>query len=296
VPVTKDSVAGAVGSPIILRPWQLETVRHLLARRPDGRYRHRQALIGIARKNGKSALGAGLALYSLVMGSDGSEVYSCAGDREQARIVFGTAKRMVELEPELAGLCKLYRDAIEVPETGSVYRVLSAEAYTKEGLNPTAVYFDEVHVQPNRELWDVMSLAMGARPGAHHGRVSPPPGCASTPPAPTRCVTACTSTASGSPPVRCGSVVLLRLVGSRVTRPRTTAAGDVGRGQPRVRRHRLCRGFRSRGAAYPGERVPDEALQPVGDVDGDVAAGWGVGVVHRRGPGHPGRHAGDHGF
>jgi phage terminase large subunit-like protein len=157
-------VAGAVGSPIILRGWQRETARHLLARRPDGRYRHRQALIGIARKNGKSALGAGLALYSLVMGSDGSEVYSCAGDREQARIVFGTAKRMVELEPELAGLCKLYRDAIEIPQTGSVYRVLSAEAYTKEGLNPTAVYFDEVHVQPNREFWDVMSLAMGARP------------------------------------------------------------------------------------------------------------------------------------
>jgi phage terminase large subunit-like protein len=161
--ITKDSVAGVAGSPIILRPWQLETVRHLLARRSDGRYRHRQALIGIARKNGKSALGAGLALYSLVMGSDGSEVYSCAGDRDQARIVFGTAKRMVELEPELSGLCKLYRDAIEVPETGSIYRVLSAEAYTKEGLNPTAVYFDEVHVQPNRELWDVMSLAMGAR-------------------------------------------------------------------------------------------------------------------------------------
>jgi len=70
---------------------------------------------------------------------------------------------MVELEPELTDLCKLYRDAIEVPTTGSVYRVLSAEAFTKEGLNPHLVLFDEVHAQPKRELWDVMALAMGAR-------------------------------------------------------------------------------------------------------------------------------------
>jgi phage terminase large subunit-like protein len=74
------------------------------------------------------------------------------------------AKRMVEAEPELAELCNVYRDVIEVPSTGSVYRVLSAEAYTKEGLNPSPiVIFDEVHAQPNRELWDVMSLAGGAR-------------------------------------------------------------------------------------------------------------------------------------
>lgn len=161
--VTKDSVAGASGAPITLRPWQQQAIAHLLARRADGHYRHRQALVGIARKNGKSALGAGLALYSLLMGPEGGEVYSCAGDRDQAKIVFGTAKRMVELEPELAEICKPYRDVIEIPSTGSIYKALSAEAYTKEGLNPTAVYFDEVHVQPNRELWDVMALAGGAR-------------------------------------------------------------------------------------------------------------------------------------
>lgn len=161
--VTKDSVAGASGSSIVLRGWQRSMVGHLLARRPDGRLRHRQALIGVGRKNGKSALGAGLALYGLVLGPAGGEVYSCAGEKEQARIVFGTARRMVELEPELADVCKLYRDAIEIPSTGSVYRALSAEAFSKEGLNPHQVIFDEVHVQPNRELWDVMALASGAR-------------------------------------------------------------------------------------------------------------------------------------
>lgn len=161
--VTKDSVAAKAGEPLMLRPWQQHLIQHLLARRLDGRLRHRQALIGLGRKNGKSSGGAGLALYGLVMGIDGSEVYSCAGDREQARIVFGTARRMVEMEPEFAGVCKLYRDAIEVPATGSVYRVLSADAPRQEGLSPTLVIFDEVHVQPTRELWDTLSLATGAR-------------------------------------------------------------------------------------------------------------------------------------
>jgi phage terminase large subunit-like protein len=161
--VTKDSVGGRVGELIRLRPWQRQIPRYLLARRPDGRYRNRQALIGVARKNAKSTLGSGIAIHSLVYGPEGSEVYSCAGDRDQARIVFGTAKRMIEMDRDLSEVCKLYRDAIAVPSMGSVYRVLSAEAYSKEGMNPTTVLFDEVHVQPNRELWDVMALAMGAR-------------------------------------------------------------------------------------------------------------------------------------
>lgn len=165
--ITKDSIAGDAGELLSLRPFQRQQFRELLARRPDGRLRHRQALIGKARKNGKSTEVAGLGLFGLLSnypdGAQGREVYSCAGDRDQARIVFGTAKRMIELEPEFGPITKLYRDAIEVPRTGSVYRVLSAEAYSKEGLNPTLVLFDEVHVQPNRELWDVMAMAAGAR-------------------------------------------------------------------------------------------------------------------------------------
>lgn len=162
--VTKDSIAAPAGKLIDLYPWQRELLGHLLARRRDGKLRHRQALVGVARKNGKSALGAGIGLAGLVLGPQGGEVYSLAADREQARIVFGTARRMVELDPELSEILKLYRDAIEMPGSGSVYRVLSAEAYTKEGLNPHLSIFDEVHAQPNRDLWDVMALAQGARP------------------------------------------------------------------------------------------------------------------------------------
>ncbi len=162
-PQVKDSVGGKAGEPLRLRGYQRELLSHLCAMRADGRYRHRIALIGLARKGGKSAIGSGIALDGLVMGPTGAEVYSCAADKDQARIVFGVAKAMVENSPELAEMTKVYRDAIEVPSTGSVYRVLSAEAFTKEGLSPTLVVYDELHAAPTDELWNVMGLAMGAR-------------------------------------------------------------------------------------------------------------------------------------
>jgi phage terminase large subunit-like protein len=116
------------------------------------------------RKNGKSALSsAAFGLYSLIAeGIEGGEVYSVAAEKEQARIVFGEAKRMVETS-ELSELCTLYRDAIYVNSTKSVYRVVSAESYSKEGLNPTRIIFDEAHAHKDRTLFDVFSLAMGNR-------------------------------------------------------------------------------------------------------------------------------------
>ena len=160
--ITKDSVAGKAGSPLILRDWQKELLEHLFAWDEDG-IRSRVSLVGMPRKSGKSALGSMLGLYSLILGPRGAEVYSVAAEKEQARIVFADAKRTVEASPELTSLTKLYRDAIELPAFNSVYRVLSAESVTKEGLSPTTVIFDELHAQPDRELFDVFSLAMGAR-------------------------------------------------------------------------------------------------------------------------------------
>jgi phage terminase large subunit-like protein len=118
---------------------------------------------GMARKNGKTGLIAPIALHGLVLEGEGAEVYSCAADRDQAKLVFTAAKRTVEMDPELSDILRLYRDAIEYPATGSVYRALSSEAFTKEGLSPTLVLADELHAWPNRELYDVMALAMGAR-------------------------------------------------------------------------------------------------------------------------------------
>ena len=160
--ITKDSVAGSAGEPLVLRDWQKELTRNLFAVKDNGRLKHKIALIGLPRKQGKSAWLSAVALEHLVLGPQGGEIYSCAADRDQARIVFNNVKEMIRLEPELEFL-QVYRDAIYNPKNGTSYRALSAEAFTKEGLSPTFVAFDELHAQPNRELFDVMSLAMGAR-------------------------------------------------------------------------------------------------------------------------------------
>ena len=162
--VVKESVGGATGTQISVRPWQRNLLDWTLARRTDGKKRHRQALIGMPRKSGKSAILSSLALYELLLGPNGGEVYTVASSRDQARIVFGTTKRMVEMDPELSESIKMFKDALEVPSTGSVMRVMAAEAPQLEGLNPTYVIVDEVHALPDDELWQVFSLAMGARP------------------------------------------------------------------------------------------------------------------------------------
>lgn len=161
--ITKDSIAGKTGTRLELRDWQKALIEHTFASNEDGSYRHRLAMWGLPRKSGKSSLGSIVALHQLILGPRGGEVYSVAAEKEQARIVFTDARRTVEASSELSAMTKVYRDAIELPEDGSVYRVLSAEAYSKEGLNPHFVLFDELHAQPNRDLFDVMSLAQGAR-------------------------------------------------------------------------------------------------------------------------------------
>jgi phage terminase large subunit-like protein len=161
--LTEDSVAGKTGENFILRPWQKDMLVHLYAEKEDGSLKHRRALIGVSRKNGKSALIASLVLEQLVLGVGGGQIYSAAADKEQARIIFKTVKKMIELEPELREILEVYQNSIYNPLTGSVYRALSSEAYTKEGLNSTFIVIDELHAQPNRELYDVLSLSMGSR-------------------------------------------------------------------------------------------------------------------------------------
>jgi phage terminase large subunit-like protein len=170
--ITKDGVAGDAGQSLKLRGWQRELIRRIYARPSkdaDGlALRHRISTLYLPRKNGKSAIASALAVHDLFFGVRGGEVYSIAAEKEQARIVFGEAKKMIEASEELSSQVKLYRDAIEFPGRGSVYRVLSAEAYSKEGLNASSVFADEIHAMPNRELWDVMSLSMASRGNKAH--------------------------------------------------------------------------------------------------------------------------------
>ena len=162
--IGKDGIAGRAGQALRLRDWQKELLRHLYARDEFGGYVARTALVGMPRKNGKSALSsAAIALYSLIAeGISGAEVIVAASEKEQARIIFGEARRMVE-QSELSREVQLYRDSIYVPASQSVLRVVSAEAYSKEGYNPSRVILDELHAHRDRSLYDVFSLAMGNR-------------------------------------------------------------------------------------------------------------------------------------
>jgi phage terminase large subunit-like protein len=163
VTLTKDSIAGGAGQSIKLRPWQERLLEETLEVDEQGLFKKRTAVWSMGRKNGKSALVTGLGLWFLINGDEGGEVYSCAAEKEQARITFGDARKIIEREPELAGMCNIYRDVIEVPGTGSIWRVLSAEAYSKEGLNASAVIFDEAAALKDRAMWDVMQLSMASR-------------------------------------------------------------------------------------------------------------------------------------
>lgn len=154
------------GEPFILQDWQRdEVIRPLFGwRRSDGTRRYRRAYVEVPRKNGKSTLVAGIALYLLLADNEpGAEVYGAAVDREQAAIVFDLAKAMVEASPVLSQRAQTFKRSIVSPSNSGVYRVLSADVPAKHGLNAHGVIFDELHAQPNRDLWDVLTTATGAR-------------------------------------------------------------------------------------------------------------------------------------
>ena len=153
------------GQPFLLSDWQYDRIIKPLfdTKRPDGLRQYRTTYIEVPRKNGKSTLAAGVALYLLFADSEpGAEVVSAAADREQARIVFDLAVQMVQASPVLKSFSTIYRTHIAT-KSGGTYRAISAEAYTKHGMNLHGIIFDEVHAQPNRELWDVLTTATGAR-------------------------------------------------------------------------------------------------------------------------------------
>lgn len=158
---TKGNNAGEL---IVLRDWQKSLLNDLFVLRPNGSRQYRRGLIGMPRKNGKSTLAAGIALFGLVAdGEPGAEVYCVAASRQQARIVFDDCRQMVSRDPVLSSLVKVYRSHLEVPTTGSIMRVLSSDAGLQEGLSPHLVVIDELHAHPSDAMWNVMTLGSGAR-------------------------------------------------------------------------------------------------------------------------------------
>jgi phage terminase large subunit-like protein len=161
--------------PFILTDWQRNEILGPLmgtveydAEAKRYRRRYRMGWIELARKNGKSELLAGLAIYLLAYdGEEGAEIYGAAKDRDQARIIWDVASRMVQLSPTLnsrEGLRVRNHDRrIVDARTGSIYTVLARDALGNLGLNPSAILFDEVIAQPDGRLWEAMRTATGAR-------------------------------------------------------------------------------------------------------------------------------------
>lgn len=146
--------------PFILLPWQKEIIRNLFGViKEDGYRQFTTGFVEIPKKQGKTELGAALALFMLTAdGEWGAEVYSCAADRSQASLIYQVAVDMIKLSPALQKRLKIVasQKRIVYPAMNSFYQVLSSEAFTKHGINPHAVLFDEIHVA-NREMFNVMT-------------------------------------------------------------------------------------------------------------------------------------------
>lgn len=156
------------GEAFDLEPWQAAVVGNLFGwvARKSGHRRYREGFVFVARKNGKTALCAGIALYLLLCdGEPGAQVYSAAAEQSQAALIFRNAMHMIAKCPDLLVRCRVYRafKSIEVPETGSIFRALTADAQTKHGLSVHGAVIDELHAHPTRDLVDVLQTATGAR-------------------------------------------------------------------------------------------------------------------------------------
>lgn len=165
--LTVPSGVGA-GQPFKMRKFQRDFIRDVYdSTDAAGRRQVRRAVLSIARKNGKTALIAGLVLAHLVgpEAVSNGEVYSAATEREQAAIVYKVCAQIVRADPELLEMlsCIDSTKTIVCMENGSFYRALSAEAGSKHGLNPCVVIYDELAQAAKRDLFDALDTSMGAR-------------------------------------------------------------------------------------------------------------------------------------
>ena len=153
------------GKKFQLLDWQEQIIRDIFGTVKQNGYRQfNTAYIEIPKKNGKSELAAAVALLLLCGdGEQRAEIYGCAADRNQAKIVYDVAADMVRFCPALEKRVKILESAkklIYLP-TNSTYQVLSADVANKHGFNTHGVIFDELHTQPNRKLYDVMVQGSG---------------------------------------------------------------------------------------------------------------------------------------
>ena len=153
------------GTPLRLEPWQEFIVLQLFGwMRADGTRRFRQAYFEVARKNGKSTLAAALGLYMLVAdGEGGPEIYCGAKKKEQAKIIWSEAYRMVVSSPELSGEVTAHSSSIFVRGTAARFNPLSDDDKQTSGHNTHCGILDELHEHPTDEMWNLVRTSMGSR-------------------------------------------------------------------------------------------------------------------------------------
>ncbi len=157
------------GQPFMLKDWQEAWVRSVLELNRAGRRKVQRALLGIARKNGKSELIAALAIALMIADNEpGGEIVGAAAKRDQAKLIMEAAKRMVWYSKiggqPLSKFITIRRDGLYFPETDTRYIVVSSDGEREHGLNPHIVLMDEWHAQgEKRDLIDALVTAQGAR-------------------------------------------------------------------------------------------------------------------------------------
>lgn len=151
------------GAPFDLRPWQESIVRRVFDR--HGKARYRKVFIALPRKQGKTELIAAIKLFLMAgTGKRGQRIFSGSGDREQAALIYGAAASMIRQSPSLSALLQTYDGykRIVCEPLDGIYQALSSDAPRKHGLRPSTVLLDELHVFPNRDLFNALMTAFGA--------------------------------------------------------------------------------------------------------------------------------------
>lgn len=163
----KHSKGEWAGQAFNLSSWQCFIVGSVFGwKRADGTRRFRMPYTEVARKNGKTTLLAGVGLYlAFADGESGAEVYAAATKKDQARILWEEAMRMVKGTPALAKRIRVLERAgnLSDPLTYSKFEPLARDADSLDGLNPHGAIIDELHAHPTREMLDVLTTAVGAR-------------------------------------------------------------------------------------------------------------------------------------
>lgn len=157
---------GVIGAPLTLELFQKAFIQALFGflEKETGYRRFRETMFLCGRKNGKSTLLSGIALYMLIADYEGAaEIYSVATKKDQAKKVLTEAVNMVKQSPELRAVVKKRRNDIYFPATSSVFEALASDSNTLDGLNSHAVIIDELHAIRDRNLYEVMKQSTSSR-------------------------------------------------------------------------------------------------------------------------------------